>query len=163
MFLGSFSHALQVAQDRGDAAVGVLGRSQVELGEDAADVLVHRALGDEQAMPSSVWVGGMRTSTMAMSGGSSSTAARKASRQIVGMVRREAALVCAAAVGAGVALSAVPPALLGTGFLGRPWAAGPLWLLPAAATVAMIAWLATEIPVRSALRAAPADVLAQRS
>lgn len=85
-------------------------------------------------------------------------------RQIVAMVRREAALVAAAAVGAGVALSAVPLALLGAGFLGRPWAAGPVWLLPAcAATVAGIAWLATEIPVRGALRAAPADVLAQRS
>ncbi|MCO5988123.1 FtsX-like permease family protein [Actinoallomurus spadix] len=85
-------------------------------------------------------------------------------RQIVGMVRREAALVAAAAVGAGVALSAVPLALLGAGFLGRPWAAGPIWLLPAAAaTVALIAWLATELPVRGALRAAPANVLAQRS
>jgi putative ABC transport system permease protein len=85
-------------------------------------------------------------------------------RQIIAMVRREAALVCAAAVGAGVALSAVPLALLGTGFLGRPWAARPLWLLPAAAaTVAVIAWLATEIPARSALRAASANVLAQRS
>ncbi|GAA4614988.1 FtsX-like permease family protein [Actinoallomurus liliacearum] len=85
-------------------------------------------------------------------------------RQIVAMVRREAALVAAAAVGAGVALSAVPLALLGAGFLGRPWAAGPLWLLPAAAgTVALIAWLATELPVRGALRAAPADVLAQRT
>ncbi|MCO5997197.1 FtsX-like permease family protein [Actinoallomurus sp. WRP9H-5] len=85
-------------------------------------------------------------------------------RQIVAMVRREAALVAVAAVGAGAALSVVPLALLGAGFLGRPWAAGPVWLLPAcAATVAGIAWLATEIPVRGALRAAPADVLAQRS
>ncbi|MCO6009752.1 hypothetical protein NE236_32755, partial [Actinoallomurus purpureus] len=35
--------------------------------------------------------------------------------------------------------------------------------LPAAATVGVIAWLATELPARSALRAAPAAVLAQRS
>ncbi|GAA4624353.1 FtsX-like permease family protein [Actinoallomurus vinaceus] len=85
-------------------------------------------------------------------------------RQIVAMVRREAALISAAAVGAGIALSAVPLALLGTGFLGRPWAAGPVWLLPAiAALVVAIAWLATELPARAALRAAPAAVLAQRS
>ncbi|MEV0407407.1 FtsX-like permease family protein [Actinoallomurus sp. NPDC050550] len=85
-------------------------------------------------------------------------------RQIVAMVRREAALISVAAVGAGIALSAVPLALLGTGFLGRPWAAGPVWLLPAiAGLVVAIAWLATELPARAALRAAPAAVLAQRS
>ncbi|GAB3981114.1 FtsX-like permease family protein [Actinoallomurus acanthiterrae] len=85
-------------------------------------------------------------------------------RQIVAMVRREAALISVAAVGAGIALSAIPLALLGTGFLGHPWAAGPVWLLPAiAGLVAAIAWLASELPARAALRASPAAVLAQRS
>ncbi|MFD5316399.1 FtsX-like permease family protein [Streptomyces sp. NPDC127098] len=77
-------------------------------------------------------------------------------RQIRAMMRREAAIVTAAALAAGLALSAVPLALLGQGFLDRPWPAGPGWLLPAAAaTVAAVAFLTTELPTRRALRAAP--------
>jgi putative ABC transport system permease protein len=81
-------------------------------------------------------------------------------RQVRAMMRREAALVTGYALGAGTLLAAVPLVLLGVGFLGRPWAAGPWWLLPAAAAVvAGIAFLATEIPTRAALRAEPAQAL----
>ncbi|MFB6789404.1 FtsX-like permease family protein [Streptomyces olivaceus] len=81
-------------------------------------------------------------------------------RQILAMMRREAAVVAAAALAAGLALSAVPLALLGQGFLGRPWPAGPAWLLPAvAATVVATAYLTVELPTRHALRTPPADGL----
>jgi putative ABC transport system permease protein len=83
--------------------------------------------------------------------------------QVRAMMRREAALVCGFAVSAGAVLSAIPLALLGAGFLHRPWPAGPAWVLPAAAAaVAGIAWLAMEMPTRRALRAAPAQALAIR-
>ncbi|WP_432828512.1 hypothetical protein [Dactylosporangium sp. CA-092794] len=85
-----------------------------------------------------------------------------APRQIRAMLRREAAPVNAYALGAATALSATPLVLLGVAFLGRLWAAGPAWLLPAAATVAAIAFLATEIPARHALRTPPAQALALR-
>ncbi|MBF8171420.1 FtsX-like permease family protein [Streptomyces olivaceus] len=81
-------------------------------------------------------------------------------RQILAMMRREAAVVAAAALAAGLTLSAVPLALLGQGFLGRPWPAGPAWLLPAvAATVVATAYLTVELPTRHALRTPPADGL----
>jgi putative ABC transport system permease protein len=84
-------------------------------------------------------------------------------RQIRAMMRREAALIVGFALSAGTLLSAIPLALLGTGFLHRPWAGGPLWLLPATAlTVAAIAFLATELPTRHALRADPTHALAIR-
>ncbi|NEB22067.1 FtsX-like permease family protein, partial [Streptomyces coelicoflavus] len=66
-------------------------------------------------------------------------------RQIRAMMRREAAVVAAAALACGLLLSAVPLALLGQGFLGHPWPAGPAWLLPAvAATVVLTSYLTTE-------------------
>ncbi|MFJ6075604.1 FtsX-like permease family protein [Streptomyces sp. NPDC093065] len=81
-------------------------------------------------------------------------------RQIRAMMRREAAVVAAAALACGLLLSAVPLALLGQGFLGHPWPAGPAWLLPAvAATVALTSYLTTELPTRHALRTPPADAL----
>ncbi|MEU0471075.1 FtsX-like permease family protein [Streptomyces olivaceus] len=81
-------------------------------------------------------------------------------RQILAMMRREAAVVAAASLAAGLALSAVPLALLGQGFLGHPWPAGPAWLLPAvAATVVATAYLTVELPTRHALRTPPADGL----
>ncbi|MBB5998224.1 hypothetical protein [Streptomonospora salina] len=50
---------------------------------------------------------------------------------------------------------AVPPALVGIGYLGRPWPGGPAWLLPAAAaTVAVVAWLSVEPPARRLVAAA---------
>ncbi|RBY84646.1 ABC transporter permease [Blastococcus sp. TF02A-30] len=83
-------------------------------------------------------------------------------RQVRSVVRREAALVSAAAVLAGVLLSAVPLVLVGLGFTGRPWPAGPWWLLPAtAAVVVVIAFASTEVPARLALRTPPAEVLAR--
>jgi putative ABC transport system permease protein len=84
-------------------------------------------------------------------------------RQIRSMMRREAAMIAAAALTTGLALSAVPLALLGIGFLHRPWPAGPAWLLPATAlTVITIAFLTIELPTRQALRTAPAHALASR-
>jgi putative ABC transport system permease protein len=81
-------------------------------------------------------------------------------RQVLSMMRREAAVITGVALGAGLALSAVPLVALGIGFLDRPWAAGPVWLLPAAAlTVAAIAFGTTELPTRRALRAEPASAL----
>ncbi len=83
-------------------------------------------------------------------------------RQVLAMIRREAALVAGAAVLTGLLLSALPLALLGAGFLGRPWPAGPWWLVPGTASVvAVIAALATEVPARLALRTPPAAVLAR--
>ncbi|MFD3482016.1 FtsX-like permease family protein [Streptomyces sp. NPDC058665] len=84
-------------------------------------------------------------------------------RQIRAMMRREAALIATAALVAGLAVSAIPLALLGSGFLGRPWPAGPVWLLPAIAlTIVTIAFLTIELPTRQALRTSPADALANR-
>lgn len=84
-------------------------------------------------------------------------------RQIRAMMRREAALIAAAALTAGLAVSAVPLGLLGVGFLDRPWPAGPPWLLPAVAlTIVSIAFLTIELPTRRALRTSPAEALAHR-
>lgn len=81
-------------------------------------------------------------------------------RQIRAMMRREAAVTAATALTTALLLSAVPLALLGQGFLGRPWPAGPVWLLPALAlTVTATAFLTVELPTRQALRTPPADAL----
>lgn len=81
-------------------------------------------------------------------------------RQIRAMMRREAAVIAAAALAGGLLLSALPLALLGQGFLDRPWPAGPVWLLPAAAlTVMVTAFLTIELPTRRALRTPPAEVI----
>jgi putative ABC transport system permease protein len=81
-------------------------------------------------------------------------------RQVRAMMRREAAVIAATALAAGLVLSAVPLALLGQGFLGRPWPAGPVWLLPAiAATVVVTAFATVEFPTRRALRTAPASAV----
>lgn len=76
------------------------------------------------------------------------------------MMRREAAVIAAAALAGGLLLSALPLALLGQGFLDRPWPAGPVWLLPAAAlTVMGTAFLTIELPTRRALRMPPSEVI----
>ena len=81
-------------------------------------------------------------------------------RQVRAMMRREAAVIAATALVTGLVLSAVPLALLGQGFLGRPWPAGPLWLLPAiAATVVVTAFVTVEFPTRRALRTPPASAV----
>ncbi|WP_107468883.1 FtsX-like permease family protein, partial [Streptomyces caniscabiei] len=81
-------------------------------------------------------------------------------RQIRSMMRREAAVIAAAALACGLLLSALPLALLGQGFLDRPWPAGPAWLLPAVAvTIVTTAFLTIELPTRQALRTAPADAI----
>ncbi len=84
-------------------------------------------------------------------------------RQILSMMRREAAVIAAAALATGLLLSAIPLALLGIGFLDRPWPAGPVWLLPAVAlTVICTAFVTIELPTRQALRTAPAHALSAR-
>ncbi|MEU1186945.1 ABC transporter permease [Streptomyces sp. NPDC005859] len=77
-------------------------------------------------------------------------------RQIRSMMRREAAVTAATALVTALLLSALPLALLGQGFLGRPWPAGPVWLLPGLAlTVTVTAFLTIELPTRQALRTSP--------
>lgn len=74
-------------------------------------------------------------------------------RQIRAMMRREAALVGAVSLAGGLLLSIIPIVLLSLSFLDRPWPAGPTWLPPlAAAVIAAIAFLTTELPTRRALR-----------
>ncbi|MEU0212768.1 ABC transporter permease [Streptomyces canus] len=81
-------------------------------------------------------------------------------RQIRAMMRREATVIAAAALAGGLLLSALPLALLGQGFLDRPWPAGPVWLLPAAAlTIMVTAFLTIELPTRRALRMPPSEVI----
>ncbi|MFJ2235031.1 FtsX-like permease family protein [Streptomyces sp. NPDC087859] len=81
-------------------------------------------------------------------------------RQIRAMMRREAAVTAATALTTALLLSAIPLALLGQAFLGRPWPAGPMWLLPAlVATVTVTAFLTIELPTRQALRTSPADAV----
>ncbi|MBP0456669.1 ABC transporter permease [Streptomyces montanisoli] len=80
--------------------------------------------------------------------------------QVRAMMRREAAMVAAMACGAGLVVSAVPLVLLGQGFLGRPWPAGPVWLLPVAvAVLTATSFVALELPTRRALRTPPAEAL----
>jgi putative ABC transport system permease protein len=80
--------------------------------------------------------------------------------QVLSMMRRQAALVAAVSLGTGLALAAVPLAMLGIGFRGIPWAAGPWWLLPATAlVVASLAFATIELPTRRTLRVPPATVL----
>ncbi|MEU1087340.1 FtsX-like permease family protein [Streptomyces sp. NPDC005892] len=81
-------------------------------------------------------------------------------RQIRAMMRREAAVIAAAGLASGLLLSALPLGLLGQGYLGHPWPAGPAWLLPAVVvTVALTSFLTVELPTRHALRTPPADAL----
>ncbi|MFJ9380102.1 FtsX-like permease family protein [Streptomyces sp. NPDC101455] len=81
-------------------------------------------------------------------------------RQIRAMMRREAAMTAATALTTALLLSAIPLALLGQGFLGHPWPAGPVWLLPGLAlTVTVTAFLTIELPTRQALRTSPADAI----
>jgi putative ABC transport system permease protein len=85
-------------------------------------------------------------------------------RQVRMMMRREAAIASAIAIITGMALSVIPLALLGIGFLGRPWPAGPWWLLPVVVvTVCAVAFLAIELPTRHALRTPPALALTRPS
>ncbi|MFC4466017.1 FtsX-like permease family protein [Streptomyces xiangluensis] len=84
-------------------------------------------------------------------------------RQIRAMMRREAAVIGAAALTTGLVLAAIPLTLLGIGFLHRPWPAGPVWLLPATAlTIISLAFVTIELPTRRAMRTAPAEALAGR-
>lgn len=76
-------------------------------------------------------------------------------RQVRAMMDREAALVGVLAIIGGVLLSAVPLALLGSGFLSRPWPAGPGWLPPIVmAAVLTITITTVATATRVSLRAA---------
>jgi putative ABC transport system permease protein len=76
------------------------------------------------------------------------------------MMRREATLICAVALGTGLLVSVLPLTFLSIGFLHRPWPAGPLWLLPTiAVVVTAITFLTVELPTRQALRTPPAQAL----
>lgn len=78
------------------------------------------------------------------------------------MMRREAGLVCGAALTCGPLRAAVPLAFLGIGLLGRPLPAGPLWLLPVTVLgVAAILFVTTELTTRRALRVPAIRTLAQ--
>ncbi|WP_345718838.1 ABC transporter permease [Kineosporia mesophila] len=84
-------------------------------------------------------------------------------RQILSMTRREAGLITATAVTAGLGLAATPMVLLGLGLLGRPYPSGPVWLVPVTiGVVALIGFLTVELATRHALRLPPAQALAQR-
>jgi putative ABC transport system permease protein len=81
-------------------------------------------------------------------------------RQVRAMMRREAAMTAATALTTALLLSAIPLALLGQGFLGHPWPAGPTWLLPGLAVlVTATAFLTVELPTRQALRTGAADAI----
>ncbi|MFI6325001.1 FtsX-like permease family protein [Nonomuraea sp. NPDC050556] len=70
-------------------------------------------------------------------------------RQLRRMVRWEALVIAGAAAGSGLVLAGVPLGLLSVGFLGRPWPAGPLWLVPASVVlVGLVVWLALDLPAR---------------
>ncbi|GAB6900417.1 FtsX-like permease family protein [Kineosporia succinea] len=84
-------------------------------------------------------------------------------RQIRAMTRREAGLITVTAVTAGLGLAALPMLFLGLGLLGRPYPAGPVWLVPVTvAVVALIGFTSIELATRHALRLPPAEALAER-
>jgi putative ABC transport system permease protein len=65
------------------------------------------------------------------------------------MLRWESLVIALAACAAGLVLAGVPLVMLSVGFLGRPWPAGPLWLVPASVlVVALVVWAAVNLPVR---------------
>jgi putative ABC transport system permease protein len=69
--------------------------------------------------------------------------------QLLRMVRIEAVLLAAGALGGGLVLAAIPLGLVGAGYLGRPWASGPMWLLPVMGLlILLISWTAYELPAR---------------
>jgi putative ABC transport system permease protein len=77
-------------------------------------------------------------------------------RQMLRMVRVEAAVLALCAVVGGLVLAAVPLGLVGLGYLGRPWASGPAWLTPAVcALVFAISWVAYEWPARRLISGLP--------
>lgn len=73
--------------------------------------------------------------------------------QILGMTRREALIAAVVSCGGALVVASVPLVFLGLGFLGRPWAAAPIWLLPATiALVAALIMISVELPMRYLLR-----------
>lgn len=82
-------------------------------------------------------------------------------RQVLSMVRREAALTATLAIGAGLLVAVLPMSLLGLGLVGEPWPHGPWWMVPGiAGLVAVVATTAATGAARRALRTPPATVLA---
>ncbi|MRJ78313.1 FtsX-like permease family protein [Aeromicrobium sp. SMF47] len=76
--------------------------------------------------------------------------------QVLGTTRRESLIAAGVAVGAALAVSALPLVFLGIGFLGRPWPSAPIWLVPAtAALVVGLIVVSVELPTRYLLRSSP--------
>ncbi|MGY1855411.1 FtsX-like permease family protein [Modestobacter sp. SYSU DS0290] len=165
---------------RTDGSPATADRLAALAGERAGVVVDDAAAGTEQGVPPEVWLNiaviGVLLGYVLLGIANALVAATAQRRdelaalrltgttpaQVRSMMRREAGLVAFAAVAAGVLVSAVPLALLGIGFLGHPWPAGPWWLLPVtAAVVAAVAFAATEVPTRLALRSGPAETLAR--
>jgi putative ABC transport system permease protein len=77
-------------------------------------------------------------------------------RQVLAMTRRESLLAAAMSCVAALAVSALPLAFAGIAFLGHPWPAGPIWLVPAMVVLVVSLIVASvELPVRSLLRSSP--------
>ncbi|MGY2081225.1 ABC transporter permease [Modestobacter sp. SYSU DS0657] len=165
---------------RTDGSAATADRLAALAGDRPGVVLDDAAAGTEQGVPPEVWLNvavlGVLLGYVLLGIANALVAATAQRRdelaalrltgttpaQVRAMMRREAGLVAFAAVAAGVLLSAVPLALLGVGFLGHPWPAGPWWLLPAtAAVVVVVALAAIEVPTRLALRTGPAETLAR--
>jgi putative ABC transport system permease protein len=73
--------------------------------------------------------------------------------QVLAMTRRESLIAAGVAIGAALAVTALPLAFLGIGFLGRPWPSGPVWLVPATALLVVgLVVTAVEVPTRRLLR-----------
>nr|WP_243850215.1 ABC transporter permease [Modestobacter marinus] len=165
---------------RTDGAPATADRLATLAGERPGVVVDDAAAGTEQGVPPEVWLNiavlgvllgyvllGIANSLVAATAqrGDELAALRLTGTtpaQVRAMMRREAGLVSVAAIAAGTLVAAVPLALLGIGFLGHPWPAGPWWLLPATAAVVVgVAFTAIEVPTRLALRTGPADTLAR--
>ncbi|MEU6548787.1 FtsX-like permease family protein [Streptomyces sp. NPDC046915] len=86
-----------------------------------------------------------------------------ARRQVVGMMRRESAVVVLAGVGLGTLLSAFPLILVAVALGGSPWPAVPgLGYLAIAGATAVLATAGTMVPTRLLLRIRPVEAIGAR-
>ncbi|MFI6558819.1 FtsX-like permease family protein [Streptomyces sp. NPDC050534] len=83
-----------------------------------------------------------------------------ARRQVVGMMRRESAVVVLAGVGLGTLLAAFPLTLVAVGLGGSPWPSVPgLGYLAVAGVTAALAIAGTMVPTRVLLRIRPVEAI----
>ncbi|EPD62321.1 FtsX-like permease family protein [Streptomyces sp. HGB0020] len=86
-----------------------------------------------------------------------------ARRQVVGMMRKESAVVVLAGVGLGTVLAAFPLTLVAIGLGGTPWPAVPLLgYLAIAGATAVLAVAGTMVPTRLLLRIRPVEAIGAR-